>query len=273
MKYTKEIKEYEEYLFQKELARNTIQVYSRQARLLLHYLDGQITSKKAVLEYKQHLLKQGRRVTSTNLYIVAVNSYLKYIGKEAYCIRTERIQRQQSLENVLSMAEYRKMLAYALESGREKYYYIIRVLVFTGIRVSELSFLTVKVLPVGKFVVDNKGKIRDVYLPQKLVEELRVYCHKQEITEGAIFRGNCDKAISRVAVYKMLIRMAEAVGIEKEKAHPHSFRHLFAVTYMRQYADLTELADLLGHSSLETTRIYTTTTVEEKRNRLNNLEF
>ena len=146
-------------------------------------------------------------------------------------------------------------------------------MVFTGIRVSELNFLTVEVLSAGKFTVGNKGRSREVYLPDKLITELNHYCKGENIQSGVIFRGNRQTAISRTAVYKMLVRLAELAGVEKKKAHPHSFRHLFAITYMRQYSDLTELADILGHSSLETTRIYTATSAEEKRNKLNSLEF
>ena len=147
------------------------------------------------------------------------------------------------------------------------------MLVFTGIRISELAFLTVEVLSLGKFIVGNKGKTREVYLPAKLVVELKDYCKMEEIENGVIFKGNQQKAISRIAVYKMLVYMADMAGVEKKKAHPHSFRHLFAITYMKQYADLTKLADTLGHSSLETTRIYTTTTAEEKRSKLDGLDF
>lgn len=273
MRKTTEIKEYEEYLFQKELSESTIQIYVSQAEHLLNYLGEKTVTKKEMLAYKRHLLEQNRKMTSTNLYIVAVNSYLKYAGLEECTIKTERLQKHRSLENVISMAEYRKILAYAKESGRIKYYHIIRVLVFTGIRVSEISFLTVEVLPLGKFAVGNKGKTRDVYLPQKLVSELTEYCRAAHITTGAIFTGNRGTPINRVSIYNMLVKLADMAGVEKEKAHPHSYRHLFAITYMKQYSDLSELADLLGHSSLETTRIYTATTAEEKRSRLNNLNF
>lgn len=273
MREIREIKKYEEYLLQRELSENTVQVYIRQARLLLQYLGKRPVTKQAVLEYKRYLLGLSRKMSSINLYIVAVNSYLKYAGLEKCTVRTERIQRSRCLENVLSIEDYRKIIAYAKESGRKKYYYIIRVMVFTGIRVSEISFLTVEVLHLGRFAVGNKGKTRDVYLPDRLVAELEEYCRTEQITEGVIFMGNRGTALHRASIYKMLVHLADMVGVEKKKVHPHSFRHLFALTYMRQYADLTELADLLGHSSLETTRIYTTTTAEEKRNKLNHLDF
>ncbi len=273
MKEIKKLKQYEDYLVQRELSERTIKIYIRQAKHFLEYFKEKKITKKEMLTYKKYLLEQNRKKSSTNLYIVAVNSYLRYIGLENCTIKTERIQRRHSLENVISMEEYRRVLACAKESGREKYYYIIKTLVFTGIRVSELSFLTVEALSLGKFAVDNKGKTRDVYLPEKLIMELLDYCKMEQITTGVIFKGNRKKAISRIAVYKMLIQLAEMADVDKEKVHPHSFRHLFAITYMKQYADLTELADLLGHSSLETTRIYTTTTAEEKRNKLNGLNF
>lgn len=273
MRENKKIKDYREYLQWQELSESTIQIYVRQAKLLLQYLGEKGATKKVLLEYKKHLLSQNRKIASTNLYIVAVNSYLKYAGLQECMVKTEKVQRQRCLENVINIEEYQKILSCAKASGREKYYHIIRVMVFTGIRVSEISFLTVEVLPLGRFSVENKGKTRDVYLPDKLVSELTEYCETEQITSGVIFRGNRGKAIHRASIYKMLIRLAGMAGIEKQKARPHSFRHLFALTYMKQYADLTELADLLGHSSLETTRIYTTTTAEEKRSRLNNLNF
>lgn len=273
MKETGKLEDYREHLFYRELSERTIGIYIRQAGLLLEYLNGENITKKTMLAYKKYLQGLERKASTTNLYIVAANSYLKYAGYEDCTIRTERIQKNRCLDNIISMEEYKEILSYTKESGREKYYHIIRVLVFTGIRISELSFLTVEVLSRGKFMVGNKGKIRQVYLPERLAVELMEYCRDRQIQSGVIFTGSSGRPISRVAVYKMLVHLAEMTGIEKKKVHPHSFRHLFAVTYMKQYADLTELADLLGHSSLETTRIYTATTAEEKRIRLNGLEF
>lgn len=279
MKDTKELIEYKNNLFQRELSKGTINIYMRHAERLLAYLrQREVTetaeiTKEHIIAYKQYLLSFGQKKATVNLHIVAVNSYLKYAGREDCIIKTERIQKNGCLENILSREEYQRMLDYARESGHEKYYFIMKVLSFTGIRVSELSFLTVEALWIGKFTVDNKGKTRAVYLPEGLAADLKDYCNANAICSGAIFRGNRQRPISRNAVYQMLIHFADMVGIDKEKAHPHSFRHLFAVTYMKQYADLTELADILGHSSLETTRIYTATTAEERRRRLESLDF
>jgi integrase len=268
---TKEMVRYAEYLSEKELSENTKEVYLRQAGEFLAFLEERKITKKETLAYKRRLLEKGWKASSTNLYIVAVNSYLKYAGHQECVLKTERLQRRQCPENIMTKEEYQKMLAYARVSGRKKYYCIMRTLALTGIRISELSDCTVEALTRRKFVTSNKGKAREVYLPDKLLDELTEYCSVNGIEKGIIFRGNYDKPISRTTVYKMLIHMADMTGVPKEKVHPHGFRHLFAITYMEQYSNLFELADILGHSSLETTRIYTATTGEAKRERMNRL--
>lgn len=273
VKNTKDLKKYADYLFQKELSEGTIKIYVKQAELLLDYLKCREITKDEIIKYKKYLLAKERKITTTNLYIVAVNSYLKYAGYESCTIKTKKVQKNRCLENVIDMEEYQKILDYTLDSGRIKYYYIMRVLAFTGIRISELSFLTVEAIYAGKFTVANKGKIREVYLPEMLINELKAYCKKEGIASGVVFYGTAQKPISRIAVYKMFTQLADKAGVKKEKAHPHSFRHLFAVTYMGKYSNLPELADILGHSSLETTRIYTATSAEERRRKLNGLNF
>lgn len=271
MKKTKDIKSYEEYLFQRELSGGTREIYIRQARELLIFLGEKEITKKTMIVYKEHLTKKNIAVSTMNLYIVAVNSYLKYAGFEECVIKTKKIQRRKSVENVISVEEYNRLLDYAKESGREKYYYIMKTLALTGIRIGELKFFTVEILDKEMFTVTNKGKIREVYISEELARELRGYCKRSHIESGVIFRGNTTGHISRTGVYKMLIGMAENIGIPKEKVHPQSFRHLFAITYMNRYGNLSELSDILGHSSLETTRIYTATTVQEKRQKLSGL--
>ena len=273
MESTEELREYKDYLTQRELAEQTKNIYVKQAEIFLNYLEGRTITRKEIITYKQMLLSRGQKISTINLYIVAVNSYLKYAGYNCCTVKTLKQQNRQCPDNILSMEEYRHMLVWAKESGREKYYCIMRTLALTGIRISELSGCTVEALKQGKFLICNKGKSREVYLPEKLVTELTEYCRKERIREGVIFRGNMGKSISRTAVYKMLAQMAEFVGIPKGRVHPHSFRHLFAITYMQKYSNLFELADLLGHSSLETTRIYTATTADEKRRKINKLDL
>lgn len=268
-----ELEEYRKYMEEIELAEETKKAYYRGAKKFLAYLNGRGISKKETLAYKAYLLEQGRKMTSNNLYIVALNHYLRFAGYSRCIVRTQKLQRRQCPDNVLEADEYRTMLSYAQKSGRKKYYCIMRTLALTGIRISELSGCTVEALTTGKFSICNKGKVREIYLPDKLIDELKGYCKVQDIKAGIIFKGNTDKAISRAAVYKMLHYLADMTGIPAQKAHPHSFRHLFALTYMEQYSNLFELADILGHSSLETTRIYTATTSEEKRRKMEKLKL
>ncbi len=268
---TKEMDRYAAYLAEAELAAGTIEIYVREAERLRKFLGGRKIVKKTIIEYKEHLSMSGYAPATQNLYITAVNRYLKYLGHEESTIKMNRLQIRQSLEDVISKEEYGELIRYARESGREKYYAILRTLAMTGIRISELQYFTVEVLDKGVIRVTNKKKTREICLPEKLIRELRAYCDKAQIKSGTIFRGNTGKPISRVAVYKMLRKLAYMAGVSAEKVHPHGFRHLFALTYMKFYSNLFELADLLGHSSLETTRIYARSTLKEKGQRINML--
>lgn len=272
-KNTKELEAFRAYLHCDELSERTQEIYLLQAKRFLLWMDGRAITKQEVISYKENILRQGRKTATVNLAITAVNRYLRFVGYEDCMVHALKVQKAQCPDNILSVAEYRRMTAYARQTGQEKYYCIMRTLALTGIRVSELAGCTVEAISQGGFEVENKGKRRNIYLPYKLTGDLKRYCSEAHIDHGVIFRGNHGTPISRVAVYKMLVRLAEKAGVPWEKAHPHSFRHLFAITYMQKYANLPELADILGHSSLETTRIYTMTTAEDKRRRMNELDL
>ena len=265
------IKEYETYLREQELAEGTIKSYLRYAKRIEEYIQKAGASKQTVLDYKQELIQKKVAPATFNLMIISINKYLKYTGRGEYTVKPQKIQRRKSLENVISIDEYKKMLKSVKTGKRRKYYYIMRTLAQTGIRVSELRYFTVEILKRKKIMVYNKGKTREIFIPDSLIRELEEYCETENIKSGVIFKGNTEKPIGRASVYKMLVRIGTDAGIPKEKIYPHSFRHLFAVTYMNCYGNLTELADILGHSNLETTRIYTLSTAEEKRKRMDNL--
>jgi integrase len=269
----KEMAKYEKYLSETELSKNTKEIYMRQARVFLEFIGEKPICKKEMIAYKSCLMERGYKSATINLYIVAVNNFVKSMGYGEISVKTEKLQKRGCPENILDKEEYVKMLDYAKESGKTKYYYLMRTLALTGIRISELSDCTVEALKRGKFITKNKGKTREIYLSDKLVAELAQYCSTADIKSGVIFRGNRGKAISRISVYKMLRHLADMTGVPQEKVHPHSFRHLFAVTYMEQYSNLFELADILGHASLETTRVYTATTGETKRRKIDRLNL
>lgn len=264
---------YENYLKEMELSKGTCDLYLKQAKLFLDYVGDRPLSKEVAVSYREELLQRKLSISTVNLYLIAVNRYLKYAGCSSFVVRTVKVQKKNSVENVISRREYQSLLSYAKSSGHEKYYYIMKTLAMTGIRISELKFFTVEAMQKGMTYVYNKGKSREVYLPDCLIVELTEYCEREHLREGIIFRGKENQPISRTTVYKMMVHLADMVGVPKEKAHPHSFRHFFALTYMEHYANLAELADILGHSSIETTRIYTTSSSEEKRRRLNHLDL
>lgn len=266
------IKEYQQYLVESELSDSTIRSYVRAAENFTAYLGRRKMSKQIVLEYKRELQRKGYRVSTMNLYIIAVNKFVRFCGEEQCTVKTKRYQRRQSLDNIISEEDYRLLLEYALETGRNKYYLIMKTMALTGIRVGELQYITVEALKKGYTQVNNKGKVREIYIPDCLVALIYTYCEKEGIEQGAVFRGRGDKPITRTAVWKMLNYLADMVGIEKEKVYPHSFRHFFALSYMKEFSNIFELADILGHSSLETTRIYTTASIEQKRERMGALD-
>lgn len=270
---TKELEEYRTFLHENELSERTQEIYILHAGRFLAWLDERKLTKQEVMQYKDIIIRNGRKTATVNLAIMALNRYLRYAGYEDCTVHALKAQKLQCPDNILSQTEYRRMMSYARQTGQEKYYCIMRTLALTGIRVSELSGCTVEAVGNGGFEVENKGKRRNVYLPRKLTGDLRQYCMREHIDGGVIFRGSTGQPISRTAVYKMLVRLAQRAGVPWEKAHPHSFRHLFAITYMQKYSNLTELADILGHSSMETTRIYTTTSAEDKRRRMNELDL
>lgn len=218
-----------------------------------------------MIDYKKSKLQSNLKIETINLHLTAVNKFLKYIGREDCRIKLNRTQKSRSVNNVISKQEYKSLCNYAVESGNLKYYYIMRTLAGTGIRISELSFFTVEAIQRGRISVRNKGKNREIYIPEEIMKELKAYYLKENIVTGAIFCSYTGKPISRVAVFKMLKKLARLAGVAPEKAYPHSFRHLFSLTYIEKYHNLSELADILGHSSLETTRIYLSDSAERRQ--------
>lgn len=268
----KSLEQYKMYLIKQELSEGTIIVYMRIAKEFIGYIGNRRVDKKIVLGYKKYMKDSGLAVSTMNQHIIALNRYLRFCGYLDCFVKTYRVQRKTSLSNVISDEDYQKLLAYVKSRKDDKYYAIIKTLVLTGIRVGELSYITAENIGDGYIIVWNKGKVREIFLPDCLVALLQNYCTKHGITEGCIFRGNTGKPISREAVWGKLNRMAGKIGIDPKKVHPHSFRHYFALLYLKKFSNLFELADILGHASLETTRIYAVASVEDKRRRMGQLD-
>lgn len=261
---------YKEYLQSIDLSNHSICLYAAQARRFEEYLNGRSISADIVKDY-MNILVNGHCPGTINTYIIAINHYLEWKGCNQLKRKTRRVQKKQSLDNVLSKEEYQILLKYAKESGREKYYLIMRFLAGTGMRISEMLSITVEMIKNSRIVVYNKSKYREIFITEALKAELLDYCENREIRSGYIFMGRKEGAMNRHSVWEMLKKLADMTGIPQEKVYPHSFRHLFAKTYMMKYGNLAELASFLGHSSLEITRIYTLTSAEEKRKEIEQL--
>lgn len=266
------IKKYENQLVLDELSERTIKKYVVDVEQWLNDMPD-IINKTSIISYKNNLAKL-YKPTTVNSKIISVNKFLKWMGCDELKIKTKRIQTKSCLDNVITREYYLKLLDTAWKLNKKKIYYIMKTIAQTGIRVGELKYVTVEAIQVGITIVWNKEKYRNVYLTNKLCEELKIYCSDNNISEGPIFCGNKKgQTITNGAVWRSLKYIAIQAGIPLELVYPHSFRHLFAKEYMRKIGDISELADLLGHTRLETTWIYTKTTSEEKRVRLEHLDL
>jgi len=246
-----------------EKSKKTISKYQRDVQKFIDFIpdDLEIT-KEHILEYKDHLC-DGRFLTSSiNNYLTILNTFLKWCGQGDLRVREIKTQQQSSLSNVVSEVDAKRLLRFAKKQGREDLYLIIKIILTTGIRINELEWFTVQNLKQYHFSVNSKGKERDIILTLELTRELRKYCRDHHIEAGPIF------TISYSTIWRQMKKIAGAAKVKLDKVHPHSFRHLFAKSFMTQYNNVLDLADILGHSSLETTRIYTRSSIEEKRDKL-----
>lgn len=266
------IKEYIGQMEKDELSARTIDKYVADIKQWIDFNGNEINF-AYMKQYKEYLAER-YSVSSINSKLISVNRYLKWLGYSDLTLKTKRLQRSSSLEHMVSKEDYMKMLEFAKKTNRLKMFYIMRTIATTGIRIGELRYITVEAVEEGSVEVYNKGKYRRIYFSHKLCKELNEYCKNESILSGIVFFGrNKDKCISSSAVWKNLKYIANQVGIPEGNVYPHSFRHLFARIYMDKIGDITELSDLLGHSRLETTWIYTKTTAEEKRDRLDKMSL
>lgn len=261
------IAEFKKKLISDEKSAATAEQYARQIAAMRDALDGQELTRESVLGYKE-LLKQNYAPASVNAAIAAVNSFLEYIGMRELKLKNVKIQRKVYADSgrELKREEYKSMLAAA--EGKPRLGMILQTLVSTGIRISELKFITTEAIERGTAEIDCKGKHRTVLIPQKLCRALKKYAKKMKIKAGSIFITKNGNPIDRSNLAKELKKLAEAAKVAKEKVFPHNFRHLFARVFYSKYKDIVRLADILGHSSINTTRIYTRESGEVHRRQI-----
>ena len=211
-------------------------------------------------------------VSTVNVMISAVNRFFAFMSWD---IRVRQLKMQRRIfrdrDRELTKTEYIRLLNAAWKNDNLRLYYLMQTLGATGVRVSELRFITVEAVHAGKAVVDCKGKRREILIPKKLREKLLAYCKKAHITSGPVFVTRTGKPLNRCNIWKELQRLCAAAGVERRKVFPHNFRHLFAVTFYRVEKDIAKLADLLGHASINTTRIYIMESGAEHERRMEKL--
>lgn len=255
-----------------EHSAGTISKYRRDLTAFARWLDGRAVTKESATAWKACLLNRDYTPRTINSMLAALNSFFRFMDWNIK-VRFLKVQRQifRDSSRELTKEEYDRLLAAARESGQERLALIMETLCATGIRVSELRYITVEAAKAGRATITLKGKIRTILLPAKLYRKLSKYAKKQKIASGAIFRTKSGKSITRRQVWYELKRLCRAAGVEPTKVFPHNLRHLFATTFYRACRDIVRLADMLGHSSIDTTRIYLTVSGAEQQRQLDRL--
>lgn len=255
---TERIKDYVVFLHEQERSEATVQKYAHDLTALAVFLDGAPVTKGLLLAWKEVLMGK-YAPASVNTMLVAINGFLSFCGFREFRLRPLKIQRALFLagEKELTRAEYVRLVQAAKRKENERLALVIQTICATGIRVSELRFITAEAVQTGRAEISNKGKLRSIFLPDKLRRLLKAYLRKQKITAGAVFISRNGKPLDRSNVWRDIKSLCQSAGVAPTKVFPHNLRHLFARTYYATEKDLSRLADILGHSSINTTRIYT----------------
>ena len=253
------------YLLGEERSAATIEKYGRDVLAFLSWLsDREEISKEVVVGYKQAIIGK-YKTTSANSMLVSVNRFLDFIGKKDCQVKLFKIQRNpfRKKDKELTKEEYNRLILAAKAKSSSRLFLMIQAICSTGIRVSEHRFITREALERGRITIYNKGKERVVFLPKKLNKCLLQYCRQNGIYSGPVFVTKSGTPVNRCNVWAEMKALCKEAGVSPEKVFPHNLRHLFAVTYYRMQKDIVHLADILGHSNIEYTRIYTFTSEEE----------
>lgn len=252
------INQFIKYLQEQEKSQSTIVSYKRELFSLQMFFDDSSLNKDSLLRYKTIITKQYKPSTC-NVSISAINCFLKYINRQDLFLKPLKNQKTifEPAEKELTKKDYNKLIKAALINGDERTALAIQTICATGIRVSELQSITVETLRSGQAHICNKGKNRIVFIPKALVNVLKKYVVNHNIASGPIFVTRNNKPLDRSNLWKSMKQLCSVAGVKPSKIYPHNLRHLFAKTYYTQQKDISRLADILGHSSINTTRIYT----------------
>ena len=256
---------FERHLRLEEREPATIEKYLRDIRSFAAWLEERALCKEAVVAWKENLLAKHYAPSTVNSMLIAVNRFFRFQHWDELRVKTVRVQRQifRRRDKELTKEEYRRLLETADALGKKRLALLIETICATGIRVSEVKYITAEAVQMGRADISLKGKIRTILLPGKLRRKLQKYARKKKIASGEIFITRSGKGISRRQIWAEMKALCGKAGVEPSKVFPHNLRHLFARTFYRACKDVVKLADVLGHSSVETTRIYLISTGTE----------
>ncbi len=266
------IERFKNYLIEEEKAFATLEKYIRDVTAFASWLSGADVTKKLVLHYKEYLTEK-YAPASVNAALSSLNCFFAFNEWHGMKVKMLKIQRRifAEQEKELSKGEYERLLDAAKLRKNQKLYYLMQTICASGIRVSELKAITVEAVRERKATIKCKGKMRVVVLPKELCKLLTGYAKMQNIKKGPIFITRTGNPLDRSTIWKMMKSLCESAGVSKEKVFPHNLRHLFARTYYTVQKDIVRLADILGHSSVNTTRIYTMETGDIHRKQMQGL--
>lgn len=273
MKITNELlKEYYEELYIQEKARRTCGKYLYELKRFAEWCSGENVTAKLVRKYKDGLIDH-YAPASVNVALAALNGFFSWVGHPELRVHYLRVQKAAFVgeEQILTKQEYQRLLVVAKKRGEERLYYLMQTICSTGIRVSETQYITVEAVNNKQVLIRNKGKSRQVILPQTLCVMLKKYAEKNEIKSGPVFVSRNGRSLDRSNIWSEMKRLCQQAGVAESKVFPHNLRHLFARTFYTAKKDVVRLADILGHSSINTTRIYTMETGEELRRQIQSL--
>ena len=272
---SKAVQSFKKYLREEEKSANTIEKYLRDVRAFAEYLGGAEVTKEAVIAYKSKLLAENYAVRSINSMLASLNSLFAFLGWSDCRVKSIKLQRQIYCpeEKELTKAEYMRLVNTAKQKGNERLNLILQTICGTGIRVSELQYITVEAVKCGEATVSLKGKTRTIFIVRELQKKLLRYAAEQGISSGTIFITRTGRPMSRTNIWREMKGLCEQAGVNPQKVFPHNLRHLFARVFYGIEKDIAKLADILGHSSINTTRIYIISTGNEHRKRMENMRL
>ena len=268
------ISDFKEYLILEERSRATVEKYIRDVKAFSAFVNGEEITKEVVIEYKKYL-QDSYAVRSINSMLASINSLFVFLSWHDLKVKSIKLQQQIYCpeERELTKAEYTRLCRAAKHKHNERLNLILQTICGTGIRVSELRFITVEAARHGEATVSCKAKTRSVFIVKELQKKLLRYAAEQGIKSGMIFVTRTGKPISRTNIWREMKALCEEAGVNPQKFFPHNLRHLFARVFYGIEKDIAKLADILGHSSINTTRIYIISTGTEHRRRIENMRL